>query len=86
MEKDSKQSTEDMIDYIQHNIDDLLIKERQDILQMIINSVEDKKIQTKGNGTQIKIDDIPIATIKMIYTYIQTKLNSKKNELERFNL
>ena len=42
------------------------------------------KIQTKGDGTQIKIRDIPRSTIYMIYSYIQTKLNSKLTALQNF--
>ena len=73
------------VKYIEHHVGDLSITERQDILQMIVNSsIEDSKIQTKGDGTQIKIRDIPRSTIYMIYSYIQTKLNSKLTALQNF--
>jgi hypothetical protein len=74
-----------MIKYVKHHVGDLSIDERHDILQILINSpVIDKKIQTKGDGTQIKFNDIPNTTIITIHNYIHTKLNSKKDELQYF--
>jgi hypothetical protein len=74
-----------MIKFIKHNVGDLSINERQDILQMLVNSpINDKKIQTKGDGTQIKFNDIHKSVIIMIYNYIYTKLNTKKDELQYF--
>jgi hypothetical protein len=72
----------DMIAYIKRHVDDLLVSERQDILQIVMNSpIEDKKIQTKGNGTQIRFKDLDQSTILTIYTYIQTKLQVKMSML-----
>ena len=66
---DVKMSPINMIKYIKRNVDYLSINERQDILQMIINALpDDSKIQTKGDGTQIKFKDIPSPTIASIYT------------------
>lgn len=80
-----KISITDIVKYIKFNVDYLSMNERQDILQMIINSsIEDSKIQTKGNGTQIKFRDIPQSVLSMIYSYIQTKLTSKMDELQYF--
>jgi hypothetical protein len=80
---DSNFST--IVKYIKHNVGDLSVTERQDILQMIVNSsIDDSKIQTKGNGTQIKIRDIPRPTVYMIHNYIQTKLLNKINALQFF--
>ncbi len=73
----------DMIDYIKRYVDDLSISERQDILQIIINSqIEDKKIQTKGNGTQIRFKDLDNSTITVIYNYIHSKLQMKISTLQ----
>jgi len=74
-----------MAKYIKHYVGDLSQAERHDILQMIVNSsIDDSKIQTKGDGTQIRIADIPKSTINMIYNYIQTKLTTKLNALQYF--
>lgn len=74
-----------IIIFIKKHINELSINERKDILQMIVNSpIEDNKIQTKGNGTQIKFCDIPKNTIMSIYGYIQNKLSNKLNELQYF--
>jgi hypothetical protein len=74
-----------MIKYIKQHVGDLLVSERQDILQMIVNSsIEDNKIQTKGDGTQVRFADIPKPIIGMVYSYIQNKLTTKLNALQYF--
>lgn len=79
-------TVEDKIKYIKQYVDDLSKMERQDILQNIINAgVPDSKIITKGDGTQIRFNDIPESVLSMIYVFIQTKIASKLNELEQFN-
>ena len=74
-----------MIEYIKQYVGDLSIDERRDVIQMIVNSsIPDKKIQTKGNGTQIKFRDIPDTVVSMIYNYIDTRVSNKKDELQHF--
>jgi len=74
-----------MIMYIKHNVIDLSTNERKDILQMIINSgIEDNKIQSKGNGTQIKFKDLQSDVIVLVYNYIQTKMKEKLENLKNF--
>jgi hypothetical protein len=72
-----------MIKYIVRSVSELQITERQQILQMILNAVPDSKIQTKGDGTQVKISDIPRSTMLMIHNYISTKIASKMQTLEQ---
>jgi len=80
-----KLSKRSMINYIKHHCSDLSLDEKQSILQMIINSnIPDKKIQTKGGGTQIKFSDIPNNIINMIYNYIETRIKSRKSEIQYF--
>jgi hypothetical protein len=74
-----------MIDYVKHHVGDLSIDERRDVIQMLINSsIPDRKIQTKGDGTQVKFRDIPETVVSMIYNYIDTRVSNKKNELQYF--
>lgn len=80
-----KVKLETMVKYIDRHSVDMTHSEKQDILQMIINArIDDKKIQTKGNGTLIKYSDIPLATINNIYNYIKSKLENKINALQYF--
>jgi hypothetical protein len=74
-----------MITYIKHHVGDLSIEERRGIIQMLVNSsIPTRKIQTKGNGTQIKFRDIPETVVSMIYNYIDTRVSNKKDELRHF--
>lgn len=74
------------VEYILHHVDELSTPERQQILQMLVNSssIPDSKIQTKGGGTLIKLSHIPYSIIFMIYNYILTKLTDKSNALQSF--
>jgi hypothetical protein len=82
---ESKISITDMIKYIERNVNELSISEKQDILHIIMNSsIENRKVQTKGDGTQIKFKDIPKYTIVSIYHYIKDKLAIKLAALEYF--
>ena len=73
------------ISYIKQYINDLSLSDKKDVLQLIMNSnIEDNKIQTKGDGTQIKFKDIPVNIIISIYNYMHNKINTKLNELEYF--
>ena len=73
-----------MIKYIVRNVNELQIKEREEVLQMIYNAVPDSKIQTKGDGTEIKVMDIPHSTLLMTHNYIQTKISCKLLELSQY--
>jgi hypothetical protein len=64
--------------FICDNINDLTIQFRKDILQMIYNSQFRNKLKEKGNGTQIKVDDLPTQLTDNIYTFMIQKLNDQK--------
>jgi hypothetical protein len=74
-----------MIAYIKHHVGDLSIEERRGVIQMLVNSsIPGRKIQTKGDGTQVKFRDIPETVVSMIYNYIDTRVANKKDELQHF--
>ncbi len=73
-----------MIIYIKQKIDDVSIDDRKNILRIIKASVDDNKIHSKGNGTQIKFKDLPIEVVQQIYTYIHEKLIMKMDNLKNF--
>ena len=72
-----------MCSYICNNADELNFQNRKDVLQVIYNSSSQNKITEKGNGSQIKMDDLPIMLIRTIYDFINLKLEAQTNE---FNL
>jgi hypothetical protein len=69
--------------YICNSIDDLNIQNRKDVLQIIYNSSSQNKITEKGNGSQIKMNDLPVVLIRTIYDFINQKLETQTTE---FNL
>lgn len=79
-------TNDEMQTYIKNNNGDLSIMERKELLQMIINSSTNyDKIETKGNGTQIKFKDIkPESTIILLYNYIVSRIHSKINAIQSF--
>jgi len=80
-----KVTATEMIKYIDRNVNDLMVEERKEILGMIMSSsIESNKIQTKGDGTQIKYRDIPPNVITSIYHFIKNKLAAKMAALEYF--
>jgi hypothetical protein len=64
--------------FICDTINDLTVQFRKDILQMIYNSQYRNKLKEKGNGTQIKLSDLPPQLIDKIYTFMIQKLNDQK--------
>jgi hypothetical protein len=73
-------TTNVMCSYICNNVDELNFQHRKDVLQVIYNSSSKKKITEKGNGSQIKIDDLPDMLIRTIYDFIIQKLNGQITE------
>lgn len=71
-------------EYINANVCDLSDDERLVILQMLMNSIPNNKIHTKGSGTQIKFSNIPNDILVLIYNYIKEKIDSRKDELNSF--
>ena len=70
------------VGYIQKNISELNVNERIVILQTILNSsIDEKKIQEKGNGTQVKFRDLEPELIEEIYNYIIEKVQEKTEKL-----
>jgi hypothetical protein len=80
-----KMSISTMKKYINQNVDEISLDERKMVLKMIIDhSVEDSKIHTKGNGTMISYKDMSKSLIISLYNFIQSKINFKLNELNKF--
>ncbi len=74
-----------MIMYIKQKVDDLSINDRRDILRIILKSgLNDNKIHSKGNGTQIKFRDLSSETVQSIYSYISAKITDKIEKLKNF--
>lgn len=74
--------TKIMCSYICNNVDELNFQNRKDVLQVIYNSSSQNKITEKGNGSQIKMDDLPIMLIRTIYDFINLKLEAQKTEFK----
>jgi len=73
-----------MIVYIKQKNTDIDLSDGKEILRMIIaEGVEDHKIHTKGNGTQVKFKDLPYKLIVRIYNFIQTRINNKIEQLNQ---
>lgn len=86
MSQENQLSHEEMVEYIKHHVDDLSVPERYDILQMIINSsVEDNKIHTKGDGTQVKFKYISKPVVANIYNYMLKKITGKMDQFKCFS-
>ena len=71
----------EMINYIKNNVNNLSNPERLEILQMIINSTPDNKIKSKGNGTEIKFNDLSNSIIINIYNFIFKKIKIKNEQI-----
>jgi hypothetical protein len=63
--------------FIFDNINELSILDRKEVLQMIYNSQFRSKIKEKGNGVQIKLDDLSESIIDKIFTYVSQKSNEQ---------
>jgi hypothetical protein len=63
--------------FIFDNINDLPIEDRKYILQILYNSQYRSKLIEKGNGIQIKINDLAQDMIDKIYIAIVNKLNDQ---------
>ncbi len=74
----------DTIKYIKNHICELSKEDRIGILQILIDNLDDDKIQDKGNGTEIKFKHIPKEIKLGIHAYIQNKLAVKMTELQHF--
>ena len=64
-------SRNSMCNFITLNVNDLTNLERQDILQIIFNTVDSGKIHDKGDGVIIKMEYIPTPVLTNIYDFIQ---------------
>jgi hypothetical protein len=62
--------------FITDNINELLIQDRREILQILYNSPSRSKLNEKGGGTQIKLNDLSEQLVEKIYNYITIKLSS----------
>lgn len=83
--KSTKDDVINMIIFIKQKVDDLSITDRRDILKIIIKAgVDDHKIHSKGNGTQIKFKDLSVDCILSIHSYIQAKISDKIEKLKNF--
>ena len=66
--------------YIYNNINDIDIDIKKELLQIIYNSNTKDKIVEKGNGVQIKFNDIEDSTITTLYSILKKRI--KENSLE----
>jgi intracellular sulfur oxidation DsrE/DsrF family protein len=64
--------------FITDNINELLIKDRREILQIIYNSPARSKLKEKGGGTQIKLNDLSDQQVENIYVYVMEKLTDQQ--------
>lgn len=82
---DEQKNINELVQYIKLHVDELSEQGRRDVLQMTINAgIDNKYIQTKPGGTQIKLDYVPESVIIMIHAHIQTKLQAKQDEIKHF--
>jgi hypothetical protein len=71
--------------YIKQKVSELTVNDRKTILKILIKSgVDDHKIHSKGNGTQVKFKDIPPNVITELYEYVKEKMSSKLESLKTF--
>jgi hypothetical protein len=72
-----------MCSYVCNNVDELNFQNRKDVMQIIFNSSSKDSITEKGNGSQVKMDNLPDMLIRTIYDFIKQKLEAQTTE---FNL
>lgn len=71
--------------FINKNISELSNTDYIGILQILLNStIDEKKIQEKGGGTQIKYKDIPPEIINNIYDFVNYRLKEKVSKLNTY--
>lgn len=81
--KESHISHINMISFIGQSVNDLTINERKEIYKIMGNSsMDESKVQEKGDGILIKFKDIPRPVIQEIYNYIVRKLGEKQEQLD----
>lgn len=67
--------------HILDNTNELMLKDRKEILQFIFNSSSRNKLKEKGNGTQVRLETLSNALIEKIYEFINVRLNDHSDEL-----
>lgn len=79
----TKEETIKMIVFIKQKVSSMSINDRREILRIIMQSgIDDHKIHSKGDGTQVKFKDLPYTTVLSIYKYMTTKIDTKITELQ----
>ena len=68
--------------YIYENINEIDIEVKKELLQIIYNSDTRDKIIEKGNGVQIKFNDMDDSTIITIYSILKKKIKESTLEIE----
>ena len=72
-----------MIAFISQHVSDLSQDDRHKILKIIIKSgIDDSKIHSKGNGTQIKYKDLSYDAITSVYKFITDTITIKMEQLK----
>jgi hypothetical protein len=72
-----------MVIFIEKKIVHLSLADRKEILKMIVNSVDDNKIRSKGTGTQVKIEHLAEkGLVEPIYKYIKSKIDDQMEQLK----
>ena len=76
---DKNLDTDMMEDYIRDNINELLVKYRQEFMQIVYQSnINKKKMREKPDGIQIRFSDIPSDLIVLLYNFIKNKMESQQ--------
>jgi len=71
-----------MIVYIKQKITEISLSNRKEVLKIIMASgVDDHKIHSKGNGTQVKFRDLPTDVINSIYLFVKSKVDTNLDKL-----
>lgn len=78
-------SLSQMREYLKQHVNDLSKEEKKGFLEILLNSMDESKIQTKGDGTQIRLNDIPDKVIKSVYAYTKNKLFDKHAALHQIS-
>jgi hypothetical protein len=67
--------------YILDNTNELILNDRKEILQIIFNSQFRNKLNEKGNGTQVRLENLTDELITKIYEFIYIRLKDQSNDV-----
>jgi SHS2 domain-containing protein len=73
--------TEEQENFMVDHINDLTWIHKREVLMMIKYGMDNKYILSKGTGTQIFLDNIPLELKHMVYNYINAKIREQKEDM-----